>query len=519
MKSLEKSIDQEISTKATPKTTLWPLVGPLLLLASLTLLFVHFPERALVFAFVVFLSLALCWQLTWRGVAISIALLASGLGYHYGSMELRELLWHLGMSSALVLGFVATALTSEETTERLAALFPSPQTANREEVHIKQLADQAKTIKGLEEQIQSQREAFSQKQERVLGLEQLLDTAREELKSSMLEQEQRQGELHQQRQRAERAQEQMAEAREEVRYLAEELKNQKESDGATIHHLKNLLEHKNAAQQLEVEKLTQDLRASKTQAEGQVRRIAFLDEEKQAMQREWERERSEALQQVTQLEAIEERFKQELEQKQGLIESLLQATSRVAQFEAIEARFKQDLEQKRGLIEALEQELAQKHQLSEVHLSKAKALELEKSALQQALEKANQELQQLPLLQTSQVESDLLKQNLEVAEAQKIAHWRAMRTAEGKYQQLREQFEEKAAQLDETRRQRFFAEEQVEKLNRELEEWTAYGRFYPEKPLVKHMQRMEREQTATLALMQREIDSLQGLIAHLFKQN
>lgn len=553
MKSLEKAVIPQISTSSL----MLPLVGPLMLLASMTLLFVHFPERGLVFACVAAISLALSWQLTWKGVAISMALLTLGYGYHFSSMDMREAIWHLGMSSALTLGFVATALSREEITERLAHFFPSPDPVKIEESErlAKQAAEQATAIKSLEAQIQTHREAFAQQRDRILSLEQLMDSAREELKSALQEQEQAQRELIQRKASAARSMEQMAEAREEARYLTEELKHQKESETAAIHSLKIALEQREQqgkALQMDLEKAQIELRASRTQAEGQARRAAFLDEEKHAMQRAWELERNDSQKQNEARDAQLNRLARDLEEKNKAVESqtahlnelkqelektLKSAELQTADLNALKSAMEKkdrefeirtsdlnlELEKRETLIEIGNRDLKEfrtalenkQKELAELTI-KSCTLENEKMLAQAALEAARLELVKV---QASEVQVELLQQNLAVAEAQKIAHWRAMRTAEGKYQQLREQFEEKSEQLNDARRQRFVAEEQVEKLTRELEEATQWGRAYPEKPLTKHIQRMEREHAISLQVVQKEVDSLHGLIAYLFKGN
>ncbi|MCE5316294.1 MAG: hypothetical protein LLG04_02890 [Parachlamydia sp.] len=557
MKAAEKGLDQQIS--------LWPLVGPLLLLASLTLLFWNVPERALVFGGIAALSLALSWRLTWKGVAISMGLLALGFWYHAGSMDLKETLWHLGMSLALTLGFAATALSREETAERLLQLFPEPSVKNEElERLTKQLADQKSSAKLLEEQAQTSREAFAQQHDRVLSLEQLLDVAREEIKTAMDEREQLQREVLQRKDSAARSLEQMAEAKEEARYLAEELKVQKAGETAALTELKTLLEQRDHQQKLlqaDLEKIHQDIRSSKAQAEGQAKRAAFLEEEKQAMLRTWERERSEAQQMTdagtaqlkSQLAAAEEQARRTValeEEKQTLLRSW--------------ERERQDADQLKSRLDGLQQKLAaaeeQLHKASASmecerseallqmeHLQKMLANSEEKASRVASLESEMLTLQAEAQRQTAalqgQIESllkneearhqqqqeieakigeykvqvELLQQNMAVAEVQKIAHWRAMRTAEGKHQQLREQFEEKAAQLNDARRERFLADENAERLARELEELAQYGRLYPEKPLTKHMARIEREYAASVALLEREIESLHSLIGHFFK--
>jgi chromosome segregation ATPase len=369
------------------KLSLWPFVGPFMLLCSLTLLFFNFPEKGLTFSFVVLLSLALCWQWTWRGVALSLGLTMAAFAYHAAEMSGGELLWHVGMSVALSLGFVATALTALEMQEEEEAPPSEVQQAVRE------------TIKRLEEQLQTEREAHSQQKSQAIGLQQLLEEAREEIKTLMQEQEEDLRQLTSRSQAAAQAQERMIETRQQIEELKSQLEQEKSEE-----RLQKMV-------QSEAEKWAQELRASRTQAEGQMRRAAFLEEEKQALRAQWERE---------------------LQEKQTL----------------------------------------------EAHLA-------------------------------------LVQQNVAVAEAQKAAHWRSLRSVEGKYQQLKQQFEEKTLSLAEARRERFEAEERADKWRRELEELQNYGRLVEEKPLMKHLQKMERHYEAELQICQKESEALHSLISRL----
>lgn len=575
MKSAERGLDQQIS--------LWPLVGPFLLLASLTLLFWNVPERSLVFGLVAALSLALSWQWTWKGVAISMGLLALGFWYHAGSMDWKETLWHLGMSLALTLGFAVTALSREEIAERLLQIFPEPVVNHAEQEKLtKQLADQKSAIKSLEEQMQASREAFAQQRDHVLSLEQLLNAAREEIKTGMEEREQLQREVLQRKDSAARSLEQMAEAKEEARFLAEELKAQKAGETSAQNELKNLLQqrdHQLKLLQADLEKIQQDIRSSKAQAEGQARRAAFLEEEKQAMLRTLERERSEAQNHQQKLVDIEMQLHKAFEEKSSAITALeserKNTQSHYQKLVDTEKQIYKLSEEKNMAIIALENERKKLvnaeellHKASDEKISAIRSLENERKKLihaEEQLQKASEEnnsliialenersklrqeladtearakqgANELEALQQTlgateqrliterdraqqlQVQLELLQQNIAVAELQKIAHWRALRTVEGKHQQLREQFEEKSAQLNEARRERFVAEEAKESLALELEEQARYGRLIPEKPMIRHLARMEKEHAVFVANLEKEIVSLHGLIGHLFQE-
>lgn len=458
-----------------------------MLLSSLTLLFFHFPERALLFAFAVLLSLVLSWQWAWKGVAISIGLVTLAFGYHFSSMDAGEAYWHLGMIVALSLGFIATALAAEEIAERVAEPAQEGMAYDLLNQDLqKQISLQESAKKQLETELQTAREAYSQLQNQKIGLEQLLAAARQEAISLSQEKEAAERELINKTHSAARNQEQMVIAKEEARHLVEEMKAQKEKDFNIINALKKQYE----GHDLQIKTLQQDLdkgvhelKAAKAQAEGLGKRAAFLEEEKQAMQREWERER------VQFRKAAEDEklaLQRDWERERGQV---LQSVEK----------------EKQSMQVAWENERAKLQQMAEES-------KLDLSQERQTLEKQFQEQ-----VQANSAHLSLVQQNIAVAEAQKIAHWRALRAAEGKYIQLKEQFEEKSDNLTVTRRQLFEAQERAEMLQRQLDEIAVYGRFVDEKPLIKHILRMERECDRALVLSKKEIESLEDLISSLLK--
>jgi len=71
--------------------------------------------------------------------------------------------------------------------------------------------------------------------------------------------------------------------------------------------------------------------------------------------------------------------------------------------------------------------------------------------------------------------------------------WQKMRQTEGLYQQLREQFAEKSATLDATRKELFLAQEALETLRHETEERLHYERTHADSSFDKHVKNLEGE--------------------------
>src|SRR5262249_38522896 len=110
------------------------------------------------------------------------------------------------------------------------------------------------------------------------------------------------------------------------------------------------------------------------------------------------------------------------------------------------------------------------------------------------------------------------KQYIESFASEKALQWQAMRKAEGLYNQLREQFEQKSEILDNTRRDLFNAQEQLLNFQRDKTEKDIYNYSVEEKVLIKHIIKTERYYDQMVMALQSEIESLHSLVDTLNSQ-
>lgn len=113
----EAAIGKRIETQVQ----FWSLLGPFLLLLSITVLLFkvsahwYFPVSALIG-----IPLCLKWKMKGMAVALCTLLLFSGIGYQ--NLELDDRYWHVGLSIAMAFSFIVMTLSLEEVQGLVAKL-------------------------------------------------------------------------------------------------------------------------------------------------------------------------------------------------------------------------------------------------------------------------------------------------------------------------------------------------------------------------------------------------------------
>lgn len=102
-------------------------------------------------------------------------------------------------------------------------------------------------------------------------------------------------------------------------------------------------------------------------------------------------------------------------------------------------------------------------------------------------------------------------------EKEKPSHWHEFKRAEGMYEQLRIQFEEKSAELDRTRKELFQIQEKLEQLTRDQEERYIYERSSYEESMERYVNDLEKKYRSTIEELKAEIEQLEGIITTLSK--
>ena len=110
-----------IGKKIETQVQFWSLLGPFLLLLSITVLLFkvsahwYFPVSALIG-----IPLCLKWKMKGMAVALCTLLLFSGIGYQ--NLELDDRYWHVGLSIAMAFSFIVMTLSLEEVQGLVAKL-------------------------------------------------------------------------------------------------------------------------------------------------------------------------------------------------------------------------------------------------------------------------------------------------------------------------------------------------------------------------------------------------------------
>lgn len=481
MNTLEKSWDR--------KHLLWAMLGPMCVILSLSLLVLKPSSDRIYLPFASAIGLALCYQWKWRGIAIALSLLGAALAYRFFGMPNEDRLWEMGMGLALALGFVITALSVEETQQRIQS---SVVDSTTEQSKFSGLEAQLKTLAEVSQaQIQDLKKTAEERHEQVKAYEHMVALAREELISTRKEHEQLHQEVIRRRHSEALAQEKMAECQKEVQLLSAQILEEKSKDRIEISRLKKSLEQleSDAANDkskdgIEISRLKKSLEQKETEAtklNGQCQKLEKEIEEHYKFAESYEQKINEA--------------RKEVESQRKLVED------RDRKLQDIQ-KYQTEAENSRKLVAEYEQKLME-NRISQDHIIAQTNLIQE---LQQQLEKISDEKGRLA------EELAATQLNVEASAAEKALLWQGMRKAEGLHGQLREQFEQKSELLDQARRDLFHTQEQLLKLQLDKTENEIYGFSSEDKALIRHIISTERYYDNTIKALQNEIDSLQSLV-------
>jgi hypothetical protein len=158
-----------------------------------------------------------------------------------------------------------------------------------------------------------------------------------------------------------------------------------------------------------------------------------------------------------------------------------------------------ELKQRKVHIDGLSQQLKESHNsidsLQQNELTARSSLREKELALETVTE-ANKQLQ-------LQLQNSSLSCNADLNDNH---IWQEMRKAQGLYFQLREQFEQKSLMLNQTRREMFFIQEEVQNLQKEKTEIQLYQYSEQEKALIEHILKMEQSHKNNVKYLEVEID-------------
>lgn len=224
-----------------------------------------------------------------------------------------------------------------------------------------------------------------------------------------------------------------------------------------------------------------------------------------------------------QIKQLEDQLKQQDEQSKGRLKQVQdQLIEQERSGEAKLMQAQKDLWQTR---QALQTKEDQSHHTQEQIQSFGKELQVQREIAQKATEQL-QTVEQLKIqleraLQEVQEQLEQSQQRLELAykDREKLPYADGnTRRIESMYVQLKEQFQEKSATLDATRRELFHAHEELLKVQKEREEEQIFEQTQEERHLQRDLLLLGQQYEQMQRQYQQELDALTDLISHLMNQ-
>jgi septal ring factor EnvC (AmiA/AmiB activator) len=159
------------------------------------------------------------------------------------------------------------------------------------------------------------------------------------------------------------------------------------------------------------------------------------------------------------------------------------------------------------------------------HKLEKEQLQVELVAIQEKMQLVEHQLE-ASLLEKEEIANEKLSAERDIAKL--LDHMREMAerppliqeksTVDGKYRQLREQFDSKAQVLDQTRKELFFAQEEIEVLRRSFTELQSKAPSEEEKLLQGALAEASRELEKVAKTHEEELREYEGVIHELFQQ-
>lgn len=482
------------------KVQLWALTGPLVALATCAILILKAPANSTYLLFALVAGFTLCWVGKSRGLAIAAALLSGLLFFNFSSIPSAQMLWHLGMALSILIGFVITALTFQEISQLLEG--DTVEQVKLKELEKSQAEDKVK-LQQLHKQITEQTGELE-------SYKQLVDISRKEMLSAQSDNEKLHRDLSTQRQIHNKTEEMLHEAARKIEML-QDLANKAKSEVA---HLKNDISylneqlHEAQAKNAQNEEFGKQLQVKEKLTHDMSEQIETLTKEKDLLQQ-------------TLANTHQEMATLNDQHTQQLNEAHVQLQIRETMTHDMSERIENLTKEKETLLHTLAKMQQEISVLSDQHNQRTNEYTHLNSQLAMLQSKADlmsmEKEQALQQLQDLRAERDALArdaaqkgQTMEGVSPEAAA-WRQ---AEGRYNQLQEQFADKSAVLDETRKELFIAQEKLLQLQREMEECQTYTVSESEAALTKQLIQLGEEAVG----YQKEVVALQEIIDVLVKK-
>lgn len=510
--------------KQERQVQVWALIGPLLMMLALLLIIFKAPINHLNLPLMALIGIGLCWKWKLKGLAVSIGLLAAVIVYQYAGIPVEDRLWHIGIALAISLTFVVTALSFEE----IEAIIKSMDVESNS--RLDNLLQLDEKLKAAQDTYQAEAKQWALKTDvqqmetaniraRLESYEKLISIAREELVDTHSQQEKLLEELFQKKHEVALIHERLDSAQNEIKDLSAK-------HFEMAHGMPEKLEEQQAKYSHELALLQSQLEEARLSA---AEAFKHAEEYKQELSATKELvDSSNSMSQMAQDEqllhqAVVQEMSDHIETLNREKELLTTSLERLQEeFESLRIKDQQKshlVEETRGKLAMAAQQLAH-WQESMTHFNalnekfentqaKCKDLENGNNILLKKVEDLNAERESLLKLAEENriaLENDM-PQTTEMDPAQ--------RRVEGMYLQLKGQFNEKSAVLDETRRDLFHTKEQLQVLQKELEESLEFDRSEWDAAIERHLLLIEKEYLEEKMALIDEIDSMQEIISTL----
>lgn len=462
---------------------LWSLIGPLLALATALLMVYHPTPLTAIFACIMVLGQPACWYGKKWGVVISSFVLILLLAFNINIIA-TDYLWYSG----IVLSIILTLFIAESSFEQATLLIEelSVNSASAQKIEEKYKADidalkfqygeetdlHQKKLEGLFQELKAVREEHTQFKEIIKEAQKDVQSAKKEADSAKNEAEAIKNELAAKSVKAELLLEELLEKRKEVFQLREQLQEIQEE-------WKKFSTEENDTPQDDAE--LQNLRDLINKKEQDLFNVQFrLDSALEDIQKQGKELAKFQNEDVTQKKLYYEIFEQ--------CESLKKEKDL---FELTVHKLQNETEQ----LHSLKKE---KERLEDLLNSTLKELEAAR-----VIQEVPKEKEQSCEIVTNSKEPDLTQE------------YNLRRRSEAMYLQLKEQFNEKSAILDETRRNLFHKEETVLQLQKRLKEYEQFSLDPQVRDLIEHIVKMHYQFERRDKMYMQEIDTLHDIIAKL----
>lgn len=259
-----------IETQIERKLQLWTLIGPLCIILTLAFSLLKHSDNPLLLPYVALVGVALSWRWQMRGLAVTCGFILAVITYQLTSIPPEDRFWELGISIAIALGCLVTALSFDEAKRIVLEEYTSPST------NFDQLRSQ---LNGQLETLSLQlKNAESEALEQAQNHDKLITLTRHEILQNKNENEGLRNELLKSKLEADLIREKLEEEQNNFRLYGEHCKKQQEK----VQNENGLLKENLAA----LEKEKNDLLRVKKQLSLFEERIQILEKEKKQAQEE-----------------------------------------------------------------------------------------------------------------------------------------------------------------------------------------------------------------------------------------